>query len=136
MLAPKRQKYRKQFRGIWRRMAMKGSDIAFGTYALKSLEKAWIKDREIEAVRLVLARATRKTGKFWIRIFPDKPFTKKPPEVTMGAGKGDVSHFVAVITPGRILFELEGLPEDITKTVMRDVAAKLSVSTKLVSKFE
>lgn len=136
MLAPKRQKYRKQFRGIWKRMAMKGADIAFGTYGLKTLEKAWIKDREIEAVRLVLARATRKSGKFWIRIFPDKPFTKKPPEVTMGAGKGDVSHFVASVTPGRILFELEGLPEDITKTVMRDVAAKLSVSTKLVSKFE
>ena len=117
-------------------MAMKGSDIAFGTYGLKALEKAWIKDREIEAVRLVLARATRKSGKFWIRIFPDKPFTKKPPEVTMGAGKGDVSHFVAAVTPGRILFELEGLPEDITKTVMHDVAAKLSVLTKLVSKFE
>ena len=136
MLAPKRQKYRKQFRGIWRRMAMKGADIAFGTYALKSMEKAWIKDREIEAVRLVLARATRKNGKFWIRIFPDKPFTKKPPEVTMGAGKGDVSHFVAVITPGRILFEVEGLPESVTKEVMKDVAAKLSVTTKLVSKFE
>ena len=136
MLEPKRQKYRKQFRGIWRRMAMKGADIAFGTYALKSMEKAWIKDREIEAVRLVLARATRKNGKFWIRIFPDKPFTKKPPEVTMGAGKGDVSHFVAVITPGRILFEVEGLPESVTKEVMKDVAAKLSVTTKLVSKFE
>lgn len=136
MLAPKRQKYRKQFRGIWRKMAMKGADIAFGTYALKSMEKAWIKDREIEAVRLVLARATRKNGKFWIRIFPDKPFTKKPPEVTMGAGKGDVSHFVAVITPGRILFEVEGLPEQVTKDVMKDVAAKLSVTTKLVSKFE
>lgn len=136
MLAPKRQKYRKQFRGIWRKMAMKGADIAFGTYALKSLEKAWIKDREIEAVRLVLARATRKNGKFWIRIFPDKPFTKKPPEVTMGAGKGDVSHFVASITPGRILFEVEGLPEQVTKDVMKDVAAKLSVTTKLISKFE
>ncbi len=136
MLAPKRQKYRKQFRGIWRRMAMKGSEISFGTYGLKSMEKAWIKDREIEAVRLVLARATKKNGKFWIRIFPDKPFTKKPPEVTMGAGKGDVSHFVASISPGRILFELEGLPEDVTKAVMHDVAAKLSVLTKLVSKFE
>lgn len=136
MLAPKRQKYRKQFRGIWRKMAMKGSHISFGTYALKSLEKAWIKDREIEAVRLVLARATRKNGKFWIRIFPDKPFTKKPPEVTMGAGKGDVSHFVASITPGRILFEVEGLPEAVTKEVMKDVAAKLSVTTKLISKFE
>ena len=136
MLAPKRQKYRKQFRGSWKRIALKGSDISFGTYGIKTLEHGWIKDREIEAVRLVLARATRKNGKFWIRIFPDKPFTKKPPEVTMGAGKGDVSHFVASVAPGRILFEIEGLPEQETKKVLHDVAAKLSVRTKLISKTE
>ena len=136
MLAPKRQKYRKQFRGSWKTMAMKGAHLAFGTYGLKTLEHGWIKDREIEAVRLVLARATRKNGKFWIRIFPDKPFTKKPPEVTMGAGKGDVSHFVASVTPGRVLFEIDGLSEKDTRTVLRDVAAKLSVISKFVSKYE
>ena len=134
MLAPKRQKYRKQFRGIWRRLAVKGSELSFGSYGLKSLEKGWIKDREIEAVRVILARATRKNGKFWIRIFPDKPFTKKPPEVTMGAGKGDVSHFVASVVPGRVLFELEGVPESETRKVFRDVAAKLSVISQFVGK--
>jgi large subunit ribosomal protein L16 len=134
MLSPKRQKYRKQFRGIWRRLAVKGSDLNFGTFALKSMECGWIKDKEIEAARIVMARATRKNGKFWIRIFPDKPFTKKPPEVTMGAGKGDVSHFVASVTPGRILFEVDGLSEAEAKKVFHNVAAKLSVNTKLVSK--
>jgi len=104
MLSPKRQKYRKQFRGIWRKMAVKGDRLNFGNYGLKSLSTGWIKDREIEAVRVILARGTRKTGKFWIRIFPDKPYSKKPPEVTMGAGKGDVAYFVASVTPGKILF--------------------------------
>lgn len=132
MLAPKRQKYRKQFRGMWRRIAIKGSDMNFGPFGLKTLETGWIKDREIEAARVILARATRKNGKFWIRIFPDKPFTKKPPEVTMGAGKGDVSHFVASVSPGRVLFEIDGLNETEAKSVMRNVACKLSVNTKFV----
>lgn len=136
MLSPKRQKYRKQFRGSWRSIAVKGDRINFGNMGLKTIDSGWIKDREIEACRVVLARATRKAGKYWIRLFPDKPFTKKPAEVTMGSGKGDVSHFVASITPGRILFEVEGLPEAVTKEVMKDVAAKLSVTTKLISKFE
>jgi large subunit ribosomal protein L16 len=134
MLTPKRQKYRKQFRGIWREQAIKGDKVNFGSYALKSLEKGWIKDREIEAARVVMARATRKTGKFWIRIFPDKPFSKKPPEVTMGAGKGDISHFVASVVPGRVLFEIDGLTEQEIKTVFHNVAAKLSVTTKIVSR--
>jgi large subunit ribosomal protein L16 len=134
MLTPKRQKHRKQFRGIWRRLAIKGDQVNFGSFALKSLEQGWIKDREIEAARVVMARATRKTGKFWIRIFPDKPFSKKPPEVTMGAGKGDISHFVASVTPGRVLFEIDGLTEEQVKAVFHNVAAKLSVTTKIVSK--
>ena len=134
MLSPKRQKYRKQFRGIWRRLAVKGADLNFGTFALKSMECGWIKDKEIEAARIVMARATRKNGKFWIRIFPDKPYTKKPPEVTMGAGKGDVAYFVASVTPGRILFEVDGLSEVEAKKVFHNVAAKLSVNTKLVTK--
>ena len=134
MLSPKRQKYRKQFRGIWRNIAVKGEKVNFGSFALKSLEKGWIKDREIESCRVVMARATRKNGKFWIRIFPDKPFTKKPPEVTMGAGKGDVSHFVASVVPGRVLFEIDGLTAEEVKKVFHNVSAKLSVNTKIVSK--
>lgn len=134
MLAPKRQKYRKQFRGMWRRIATKGDKLNFGSFGLKSLVSAWIKDREIEAARVILARATRKNGKFWIRIFPDKPFTKKPPEVTMGAGKGDVAYFVAVVSPGRVLFEIDGLEEKETREVLKNVSAKLSVTTKIVSK--
>ena len=134
MLSPKRQKYRKQFRGQWRRIAIKGDRINFGSYALKTLESGWIKDKEIEASRVVMARATRKVGKFWIRIFPDKPFTKKPPEVTMGAGKGDVAYFVASVVPGKVLFEIDGLSEADAKQVLKTVASKLSVTTKVVSK--
>ncbi len=134
MLAPKRQKYRKQFRGIWRRIAVKGSDLNFGSHGLKVLQQGWIKDREIESARVVLARATRKNGKFWIRIFPDKPFTKKPPEVTMGAGKGDVAYFVASVVPGRMLFEIDGLGEEISREVLKNVSAKLSLKTKIVNK--
>lgn len=134
MLAPKRQKFRKTFRGIWRRMAVKGDKMNFGSFGLKSMSQGWIKDREIEAVRVIFARATRKTGKFWTRIFPDKPFTKKPPEVTMGAGKGDVAYFVASVTPGRVLFEIDGLPEDISRSVLKNVASKLSVKTKIVAR--
>lgn len=133
MLAPKRQKHRKQFRGIWKRLATKGSNLNFGSFGLKTLDNGWIKDREIEASRVVLARATRKTGKFWIRIFPDKPFTKKPPEVTMGAGKGDVSHFVASVVPGKMLFEIDGVPEADAKKVLKAVSSKLSVRTKVVT---
>jgi len=134
MLSPKRQKYRKQFRGIWRKMAVKGDRLNFGNYGLKSLSTGWIKDREIEAVRVILARGTRKTGKFWIRIFPDKPYSKKPPEVTMGAGKGDVAYFVASVTPGKILFELDGLPLEESRIIFKNVASKLSVKAKFVTK--
>ena len=134
MLAPKRQKYRKQFRGMWRRIAVKGNELNFGSFGLKSLSKGWIKDREIEAARVTLARATRKNGKFWIRIFPDKPFTKKPPEVTMGAGKGDVAYFVASVVPGRILFEINGLNDVESRSVLKHVASKLSVRTKVAQK--
>lgn len=134
MLAPKRQKYRKQFRGTWRRIAVKGDKLNYGDYGLKTVNAGWIKDREIESARVVLARATRKSGKFWIRIFPDKPFTKKPPEVTMGAGKGDVAYFVASVVPGRVLFEIDGLTEKIAREVLKTVSAKLSLRTKVVSK--
>lgn len=134
MLAPKRQKYRKTFRGIWRKMAVKGDRLNFGSFGLKSMSKGWIKDRELEAVRVIFARATRKAGKFWFRIFPDKPFTKKPPEVTMGAGKGDVAYFVASVVPGRVLFEVDGLTPAESRLVLKGVASKLSVKTKIVEK--
>lgn len=134
MLAPKRQKYRKQFRGSWRKIAIKGEKLNFGSVGLKAISPGWIKDREIEASRVVLARATRKNGKYWIRIFPDKPYTKKPPEVTMGSGKGEVSHFVASVTPGRVLFEIDGLDKAQAKNAFRVVSSKLSVRTKIVQK--
>jgi large subunit ribosomal protein L16 len=136
MLIPKRQKYRKQFRGVFRRIAIKGNELNFGSFGIKAMESGWIKDKEIEAVRIILARATRKNGKFWIRIFPDKPFTKKPPEVTMGAGKGDVAYYVASVVPGRVLFEIDGLKEAEMKAVLKNVISKLSVKAKVVSKNE
>lgn len=134
MLAPKRQKYRKQFRGVWRKIAVKGNELNFGAFGVQSVAPGFIKDRQIEAVRLILARATRKMGKFWIRIFPDKPYTKKPPEVTMGSGKGEVSHFVSVVAPGRVILEIDGLPEAVVKTTFRNIANKLPVKTKMISK--
>jgi LSU ribosomal protein L16P len=136
MLIPKRQKYRKQFRGIFRKIAIKGNELNFGSYGIKAMEAGWIKDKEIEAARIILARATRKNGKFWIRIFPDKPYTKKPPEVTMGAGKGDVAYYVASVVPGRILFEIDGLNESEMKAVLKNVISKLSVKARIVSKNE
>lgn len=134
MLAPKRQKHRKQFRGIWRRIAVKGNVVNFGSYGVKTIDSGFIKDRQIEACRVVLARATRKMGKFWIRIFPDKPYTKKPPEVTMGSGKGDVAYFVASVVPGRVLFEIDGLPEAEIKKVYKTISSKLPVKTILATK--
>ncbi len=134
MLAPKRQKYRKQFRGQWKRLAVKGAELNFGSWGLQTITEGWIKDRQIEAARVVLARATRKAGKFWIRLFPDKPYSQKPPEVTMGAGKGDVAYFVASVNPGRVLFEIDGLPESNSKEILKSVASKLSVRTKIISK--
>ena len=136
MLIPKRQKYRKQFRGIFRKIAIKGNELNFGSYGIKAMAAGWIKDKEIEAARIILARATRKNGKFWIRIFPDKPYTKKPPEVTMGAGKGDVAYYVASVVPGRILFEIDGLKESEMKAVLKNVISKLSVKARIVSKNE
>lgn len=134
MLAPKRQKYRKQFRGVWRKIAVKGNELNFGSFGIKSIEPGFIKDRQIEAVRLILARATRKTGKFWMRIFPDKPYTKKPPEVTMGSGKGEVAYFVSVVTPGRVLFEIDGVGENEARQIFRNISNKLPVRTKIVQK--
>lgn len=134
MWQPRKQKYRKQFRGVWRKIATKGNELNFGSFGVKSLDKGWITDRQIEACRVTLARATRKAGKYWIRIFPDKPYTKKPPEVGMGGGKGELSHFVASVAPGRILFEVDGLAEKESVEVLKRVGAKLPARTKIVRK--
>lgn len=136
MLVPKRQKYRKQFRGVFRKIAIKGNELNFGCFGIKALTAGWIKDKEIEAARIILARATRKNGKFWIRIFPDKPYTKKPPEVTMGAGKGDVAYYVASVAPGRVLFEIDGLEKVSAIKALKNVISKLSVKAKIVIKDE
>lgn len=134
MLQPKKRKHRREFRGSWRNVATKGNEVTFGTHGVKSLESNYITDRQIEACRVVMARATRKAGRFWIRIFPHKPYTKKPPEVTMGAGKGDVSHYVAAVAPGTVMFEFEGLDDETTKKVFKNITSKLPVKTKLAEK--
>ena len=134
LLQPKKRKFRREFRGRWRKIAIKGNRVNFGTHGIKSLDSDWITDRQIEACRVVMARATRKTGRFWIRLFPHKPYTKKPPEVTMGAGKGDVSHYVACVAPGTVMFEFEGLDEETSKKIFKDVSSKLGVKTKLITK--
>ena len=134
ILAPRRTKYRKQFRGTMRRIAIKGNELNNGKFGLKTLTSYWITDRHIEAVRVVLARETRKVGRYWIRIFPHKPYTKKPPEVGMGSGKGDVSHYVSAVTAGTILFELDGVNESEAHRIFHKASSKLPVKTKVVVK--
>lgn len=134
MLQPKRTKYRKvqKGKGSLGGNAKRGSDIAFGSFALKSVDGALLTSRQIEAARVALTRFMKREGKVWIRIFPDKPITKKPLEVRMGKGKGAVEYWAAVVRPGRMLFELDGVPEDIAKEALRLAAQKLPVKTKFV----
>jgi large subunit ribosomal protein L16 len=134
MLAPKRAKYRKQFRGRMRGQDTRGTDIVFGEFALQSTSAAWLSTRQIEAGRRVLTRYTQKGGRVWIRVFPDKPVTDKPPEVRMGGGKGDVVDYVAVIKPGRIIFEMGGIGRDMAKEALKMASDKLSVKTKFLEK--
>lgn len=134
MLLPKRFKYRKQFRGRMRGRASRGAEIHFGEFGLQSLEPGWVSARQIEAARRAIVRAIRRRGKVWIRVFPDKPVTQKPAETRMGKGKGNVEYWVAVVKPGRILFELGGVPEDTAKEALRLAAYKLSVKTKIVTR--
>lgn len=134
MLAPKRAKHRKQFRGKRGGKATRGSDVSFGEFGLKAMSVGWVGSRQIEAARKALSHSTRRGGRIWIRIFPDKPITKKPPETRMGSGKGDVSEYVAVVKPGRVLFELAGIPLEGAREAMRLAAAKLPVLTKFVIK--
>jgi large subunit ribosomal protein L16 len=132
MLAPKRVKYRKQQKGRTRGHATRGNTVAFGDYGLQSMEPGWISNRQIEAARVAMTRHIKRGGKVWIRIFPDKPVTKKPAETRMGKGKGNPELWVAVVKPGRIMFELEGITEDIARRAFELAAAKLPVKTKFV----
>ena len=134
MLMPKKVKYRKQQRGRMKGKAWRGSSLAFGEYGLKSLEPAWMTARQIEAARVAITRHMKRGGKMWLRIFPDKPFTKKPAETRMGKGKGPVEAWVAVIKPGRMLFEVEGLPRAEAEEALRLAAQKLSVRTAFVAR--
>ncbi|RJP28884.1 MAG: 50S ribosomal protein L16 [Candidatus Omnitrophota bacterium] len=134
VLMPKRVKYRKLQKGNRRGIAVAGSELAFGEFGLKALANGWIKNNQIEAVRVVLARQLNKGGKLWIRIFPDKSITKKPAEVRMGKGKGDLSHWVAVVKRGRILFEMGGVPEEFARQCFRLAAYKLPVRSKFITR--
>ena len=133
MLMPKKVKWRKQQKGRMRGKAYRGSSLAFGTYGLRAISPGWITSRQIESARVAITRHIKRGGKLWIRIFPDKPITIKPAETRMGKGKGSPEYWVAVIKPGRILFELEGVPFDIAKEAMRLAMHKLPVNTKFIS---
>ena len=132
MLMPKKVKFRKQQRGRMTGKAWRGSTLAFGEYALKAMECGWISSRQIEAARIAMTRFIKRGGKVWLRLFPDKPITKKPAETRMGKGKGAPDHWVAVVRPGKILFEMEGVPVELAKEAMRLAAHKLPLKTTFV----
>jgi large subunit ribosomal protein L16 len=134
MLMPKRVKYRKTQRGRMKGIAVRGSTLAFGEYGLKALEPGWVTNRQIEAARVALTRSLKRGGKIWIRVFPDKPVTKKPAETRMGKGKGNPEEWVAVVKPGRILYEMEGVTVDVAKEAFRNAAQKIGIATKLVTR--
>ena len=134
MLMPKRVKYRKQQRGKRRGKSARGYEIDFGEFGLKALEPAWLTDKQIEAARVALTRHLKRGGKIWIRVFPDKPITIKPAETRMGKGKGNPEYWAAVVKPGRILFELEGVTQEIAKEALKLAAHKLSIKTRMVSR--
>jgi len=132
MLMPKRVKYRKQMRGRMRGKATRGAEVSFGEYGLQALEPCWMTSRQIEAARRAIVRYVRRGGKLWIRVFPDKPVTAKAAETRMGGGKGSVDHWVAVIKPGRVLFEITGVTEEDAKAAMRLAAHKLPIKTQFI----
>ena len=136
MLMPKRVKYRKQFRGRRRGMAKGGTTLLNGEYGLQALEAGWITSRQIEAIRRSIVRQMRRRGKYWVRIFPDKPVTAKPAETRMGKGKGSVDHWVAVVKPGRVIFEVAGVPDDIALEALRSAGYKLPIRTQVISRQE
>ena len=134
MLLPKRVKYRKQQRGRMGGTALRGSEVSFGEFGLQALEPAWVTNRQIEAARVALTRHIKRGGKVWIRIFPDKPVTVKPAETRMGKGKGNPEGWVAVVKPGRVMFELEGVPEKIAREALKLASAKLPIKTRFVQR--
>lgn len=136
MLMPKKMKYRKQQRNPQTGNAKRGAELSFGKYGIKALSAGWVSAREIEAARRAMTRYIKRGGEVWIRIFPDKPVTSTSPETPMGSGKGAVDHFAAVVKPGRIMFEMDGVPGPVAKEAMRLAQHKLSVKTKFVSKEE
>ncbi len=136
MLLPKRVKHRKVQRGRRKGKAFRGSQVAFGAYGLKALEPAWITNRQIEAARIAINRHLKRDGKVWIRVFPDKPFTKKPLEVRMGSGKGNPEGWVAVVKPGRILFEVDGVSKEAALEALRLASHKLPIKTKIVARLD
>ena len=136
MLMPKRVKYRKQFRGRMKGVARRGAEVQFGEYGLQALEPAWITSRQIEAARRAIVHHIKRRGRVWIRIFPDKPVTKKPAETRMGKGKGSVDHWVAVVKPGRVMFELVGVSENVAREAMRLASHKLPIKTRFLARRE
>ena len=136
MLTPKRVKWRKQQRGRMTGRAIRGSTLTFGDYGLQATEPCWMTNRQIEAARIALTRHIKRGGKVWIKVFPDKPVTKKPAEVRMGSGKGNPEFWVAVVRPGRVLFELSGVAPDVAKEALRLAASKLPIGTKIVTREE
>jgi len=134
MLMPKRTKYRKQMRGRMKGKAGRGNQIAFGDYALQATEPVWMTSRQIEAARRAVMRYVKRGGKFWIRVFPDKPITAKAAETRMGSGKGNVEYWAAVVKPGRIIFEIAGVPEDVAKEAMRLASHKLPIKTQFIKR--
>jgi large subunit ribosomal protein L16 len=134
MLAPKRVKFRKQMKGRTRGHATRGNTVAFGHYGLMSLEPGWITSRQIEASRVAMTREMKRGGKIWIRIFPDKPITKKPAETRMGKGKGNPEEWVVVVKPGRVLYEVEGVSKEIAHKALNLAAAKLPVTTRIITR--
>jgi large subunit ribosomal protein L16 len=136
MLMPKRVKYRKQMRGRMKGKAQRGAEVHFGDFGLQAMEPGWVSARQIESARRAIVRALKRRGKVWIRIFPDKPVTQKPAETRMGKGKGNVEFWVAVVKPGRVMFEVGGgLPEDVAKEALRLAAYKLAIRTKIVPRY-
>lgn len=136
MLQPSRQKYRKQQKGRMRGKAYRGSKVSFGTVALQAMEPGWVTSRQIEAARIAMTRHIKRGGRVWIRFFPDKPVSKKPLETRMGKGKGAPDHYVSVVKPGRVLYEIDGVDEDVAKEACRLASHKLPIKTRIVTREE
>ncbi len=136
MLMPKRVKYRKQHRGRMRGVSKGGTEVSFGEYGLKSMEPGWVTNRQIEAARIAMTRKIKRGGKVWVNVFPDKPVTKKPAETRMGSGKGNPEEWVAVVKPGRVMFEIAGVSEPLAKEALRLAGHKLPIKTKMAARVE